>query len=125
MKRRDFLKVTAGVAVGAAATGDVRSQSQAPAMNLKPEKGARLRVVPITDDGELRMDEFEALISDRTKIVGVVHVSNALGTVNPIADIVRIAHSRGVPVLVDGAHHDGDLHGYVRPSPARAACTRR
>jgi cysteine desulfurase/selenocysteine lyase len=49
------------------------------------------------------MDEFEALLSERTKIVAVVHVSNALGTVNPIADIVRVAHSRGVPVLVDGA----------------------
>jgi cysteine desulfurase/selenocysteine lyase len=57
----------------------------------------------MNDAGELRMDEFEALISDRTKIVAVVHVSNALGTVNPIADIVRIAHSRGVPVIVDGA----------------------
>jgi len=70
---------------------------------LCEERGAHLRVVPMTDEGELRLDEFEALLSDRTKIVGVVHVSNALGTVNPIADIVRIAHSRGVPVLVDGA----------------------
>jgi len=70
---------------------------------LCEEKGAHLRVVPINDAGELLIDEFETLISDRTKIVGVVHVSNALGTVNPIADIVRIAHSRGVPVLVDGA----------------------
>jgi cysteine desulfurase / selenocysteine lyase len=70
---------------------------------LCEEKGARLRVVPMNDAGELRMDEFEALLSDRTKIVAVVHVSNALGTVNPIADIVRIAHSRGVPVIVDGA----------------------
>jgi cysteine desulfurase / selenocysteine lyase len=70
---------------------------------LCEEKGAHLRVVPINDAGELLIDEFETLISDRTKIVGVVHVSNALGTVNPIADIVRIAHSRGVPVIVDGA----------------------
>jgi cysteine desulfurase / selenocysteine lyase len=70
---------------------------------LCEEKGARLRVVPMNDAGELRMDEFGALLSDRTKIVAVVHVSNALGTVNPIADIVRIAHSRGVPVIVDGA----------------------
>jgi cysteine desulfurase/selenocysteine lyase len=70
---------------------------------LCEEKGARLRVVPMNDAGELRMDEFEALLSDRTKLVAVVHVSNALGTVNPIADIVRIAHSRGVPVIVDGA----------------------
>ncbi|MGE5246114.1 MAG: SufS family cysteine desulfurase [Betaproteobacteria bacterium] len=65
--------------------------------------GARLRVVPMTDEGELRLDEYERLLSDRTKIVSVVHVSNALGTVNPVGDIVRIAHARGVPVLVDGA----------------------
>jgi cysteine desulfurase / selenocysteine lyase len=70
---------------------------------LCEEKGARLRVAPMTDAGELRLDEFERLISERTKIVAVVHVSNALGTVNPIDDIVRIAHSRGVPVIVDGA----------------------
>jgi cysteine desulfurase / selenocysteine lyase len=70
---------------------------------LCEEKGARLRVVPMNDAGELRLDDFEALLSERTKIVAVVHVSNALGTVNPIADMVRIAHSRGVPVIVDGA----------------------
>ena len=70
---------------------------------LCEERGARLRVVPMTDAGELRLDEFEALLSDRTKIVAVVHVSNALGTVNPIGEIVRIAHARGVPVIVDGA----------------------
>ncbi len=65
--------------------------------------GARLRVVPITDAGELRIDEFDALIGPRTRLVAVVHVSNALGTVNPVGEIVRIAHRRGVPVLVDGA----------------------
>jgi len=70
---------------------------------LCEEKGAHLRVAPMTDEGELRLDELERLITDRTKIVAVVHVSNALGTVNPIDDIVRIAHSRGVPVIVDGA----------------------
>jgi cysteine desulfurase / selenocysteine lyase len=70
---------------------------------LCEEKDARLRVAPITDAGELRIDEFERLLSDRTKMVAVVHVSNALGTVNPIGEIVRIAHARGVPVLVDGA----------------------
>ena len=77
---------------------------------LCEEKGARLRVVPMNDAGELRMDEFEALLSDRTKLVAVVHVSNALGTVNPIADIVRIAHSRGVPVIVDGAQAVAHMH---------------
>ncbi len=70
---------------------------------LCEEKGARLRVVPITDAGELRLDEYERLLSDRTKIVAVVHVSNALGTINPVQQMVRIAHDRGVPVLVDGA----------------------
>jgi cysteine desulfurase / selenocysteine lyase len=67
------------------------------------EKQARLRVVPITDDGELRMDEYERLLSDRTKLVALGHVSNALGTINPVADIVRLAHARGIPVLLDGA----------------------
>jgi cysteine desulfurase / selenocysteine lyase len=65
--------------------------------------GARLRVVPMTDAGELRLDEYEAMLSERTKLVAVVHVSNALGTVNPIAAMIRTAHARGVPVLVDGA----------------------
>jgi cysteine desulfurase / selenocysteine lyase len=70
---------------------------------LCEEKGARLRVVPMNDAGELSLDAFEETLSPRTRIVAIVHVSNALGTVNPIADIVRIAHQRGVPVLVDGA----------------------
>jgi cysteine desulfurase / selenocysteine lyase len=70
---------------------------------LCEQKGARLRVVPMTDSGELRLDEYEALLSDRTRIVAVAHVSNALGTINPIRRIVEVAHARGVPVLVDGA----------------------
>ena len=70
---------------------------------LCTETGARLRVVPITDAGELRLDEYERLLSPRTKIVAVVHVSNALGTINPVQHIARIAHGRGIPVLVDGA----------------------
>ena len=67
------------------------------------EKGAQLKVLPITDEGELRMDLFDGLLTDRTKIVAVAHVSNSLGTVNPIAAIVEKAHARGIPVLVDGA----------------------
>ena len=67
------------------------------------EKGAQLKVIPITDAGELRMDVVDSLLTDRTKIVAVVHVSNSLGTINPIATIVEKAHARGVPVLVDGA----------------------
>ncbi len=70
---------------------------------LCEEKGARLRVAPITDAGELRLDELERSLSPRTKIVAVTHVSNALGTINPVGDIVRMAHRRGIPVLVDGA----------------------
>jgi cysteine desulfurase/selenocysteine lyase len=70
---------------------------------LCEEKGASLRVAPIDDRGQLILEEFEALLTPRTKIVGVVHVSNALGTVNPIDEVVRMAHERGVPVLVDGA----------------------
>jgi len=65
--------------------------------------GARLRVVPITDAGELRMDEYERLLGDRTRLVALGHVSNALGTINPAAEIVRLAHARGIPVLLDGA----------------------
>jgi cysteine desulfurase/selenocysteine lyase len=65
--------------------------------------GAALRVVPMTDAGELRLDEYERLLSDRTRLVAIGHVSNALGTINPVADIVRLAHARGIPVLVDGA----------------------
>ncbi|OLD63313.1 MAG: cysteine sulfinate desulfinase [Acidobacteria bacterium 13_1_40CM_2_68_5] len=70
---------------------------------LCEEKGARLRVAPINDDGELLLDEFEALLGPKTRIVSVAHVSNALGTVNPIRRIVEMAHRRSIPVLVDGA----------------------
>ena len=67
------------------------------------KRGIALKVIPIDDSGNLLMDEYENLFSDRTKIVSVAHVSNTLGTVNPVKDIVRIAHEHGVPVMVDGA----------------------
>jgi cysteine desulfurase/selenocysteine lyase len=70
---------------------------------LCDERGAHLRVVPINDDGELLMDEYEKLINPRTKLVSIVHLSNALGTINPAKDVVAIAHQHGVPVLLDGA----------------------
>lgn len=70
---------------------------------LCDERGAHLRVVPINDDGELLMDEYEKLITSRTKLVSIVHLSNALGTINPAKDIVTIAHQHGIPVLLDGA----------------------
>ena len=70
---------------------------------LCEEKGARLRVIPMNDAGELLLDEFDALLNERTRLVCVGHVSNALGTVNPVKEITARAHRAGVPVLVDGA----------------------
>ena len=70
---------------------------------LCDEKGARLRVAPINDRGELLLEEFEKLLGPRTKIVALGHLSNALGTINPIRKIVAMAHARNIPVLVDGA----------------------
>jgi cysteine desulfurase/selenocysteine lyase len=70
---------------------------------LCEEKGAVLRVIPINDAGELLLDEFEKLLSPRTKIVAVAHVSNALGTINPVGKIIEMAHKARVPVLLDGA----------------------
>jgi cysteine desulfurase/selenocysteine lyase len=70
---------------------------------LCEEKGAKLRVAPINDAGELLLDEFAKLLIPRTKIVAVAHVSNALGTVNPVKEIIQLAHQKNIPVLVDGA----------------------
>ena len=70
---------------------------------LCEQRGARLRVVPINDDGELLMDEYEQLLGPQTALVSITHISNALGTINPVKDIVAMAHSHGVPVLLDGA----------------------
>jgi cysteine desulfurase/selenocysteine lyase len=70
---------------------------------LCEEKGARLRIVPITEKGELSIEEFENCISPQTRLTAVTYVSNALGTINPVKEIVRIAHGHGVPVLIDGA----------------------
>lgn len=70
---------------------------------LCEEKGATLRVVPINDRGEFLFEEYEKLLGARTKLVAVVHVSNSLGTINPVKRIVEAAHDRGIPVLLDGA----------------------
>ncbi|HJW09470.1 MAG TPA: cysteine desulfurase [Holophagaceae bacterium] len=70
---------------------------------LAEEKGAHIKVIPMTDAGELILASLDELITDRTKLVGVVHVSNVLGTVNPVKEIIAKAHAKGVPVLVDGA----------------------
>jgi cysteine desulfurase/selenocysteine lyase len=70
---------------------------------LCQERGARLRVAPINDDGELLLEEYEKLLGPRTRLVAMAHVSNALGTVLPVRQIIDLAHRRGVPVLLDGA----------------------
>ncbi len=70
---------------------------------LAMRKGIRIKVIPISDSGELILEEYERLFSDRTRIVSVAHVSNVLGTVNPAAEIIRIAHEHGVPVMLDAA----------------------
>ncbi|MBA0900932.1 MAG: cysteine desulfurase [Candidatus Nitrotoga sp.] len=70
---------------------------------LAEEKGAKIRIVPINDAGELLIDEYEKLFNSRTKFVGATHVSNALGTINPIKEMIAFAHARGVPILIDGA----------------------
>ena len=70
---------------------------------LQARQGICLRILPITDDGQLKMEEYEKLFNERTRIVSITHVSNVLGTINPIRDIIRIAHEHEVPVLIDGA----------------------
>jgi cysteine desulfurase/selenocysteine lyase len=70
---------------------------------IAEETGAKLKVIPMNDKGELIMDKFYELLSDRSKMVAVVHVSNALGTINPVEEIIAAAHKRNVPVLIDGA----------------------
>lgn len=70
---------------------------------VQARKGIRLRVIPVTDNGELCLDEYERLFNEHTRLVSITHVSNVLGTVNPVKDMIATAHSHGVPVLVDGA----------------------
>lgn len=70
---------------------------------LCERKGMSLRVIPVTDVGELRMDVYQEMLNEKTRLVSVTHVSNVLGTVNPVREIVRLAHERSVPVLIDGA----------------------
>ena len=70
---------------------------------LAQRKGIVIKVIPMTDEGELLMDAYRGLFSERTKLVSVAHVSNVLGTVNPVADIISYAHAQEVPVLIDGA----------------------
>jgi cysteine desulfurase/selenocysteine lyase len=67
------------------------------------ERGAVLRVIPMSDAGELDLDAYARLLGPRTRLVALVHVSNALGTINPVAEMIELAHARGIPVLLDGA----------------------
>jgi cysteine desulfurase/selenocysteine lyase len=69
----------------------------------RERRGAKLVWVPVTDEGELRLEDFEAALTPRTKMVAITHMSNVLGTITPVKEIVRIAHARGIPVLVDGS----------------------
>ena len=66
-------------------------------------KGAQLRVIPMTDDGELQLEALEGLLNEKTRIVCCTQVSNVLGTVNPVKEVVRMAHEKDIPVLIDGA----------------------
>lgn len=70
---------------------------------LQTRKGIKIRVIPMTDSGELCLDRYEELFNERTRLVSVTHVSNVLGTVNPVRQMIQTAHAQGVPVLIDGA----------------------
>ncbi len=78
---------------------------------LRDQVGITLRVAPVDDDGEFLLDEFAALLSPRTKLVALTHVSNVLGTITPLAEIIRLAHEQDIPVLIDGAQ--GIVHSSV------------
>ncbi len=78
---------------------------------LCEEKGATLKVIPMNEKGEIIMDEYKKLLSDKTKFVSVVHTSNSLGTVNPVKEIIRLAHERNIPVMVDAAQ--GIVHSTI------------
>ncbi|WP_434968570.1 SufS family cysteine desulfurase [Rosettibacter firmus] len=70
---------------------------------IRDRKNINLKVIPINDNGEIQLDEFEKLITEKTKLVSIVHISNTLGTINPVKEIIKIAHSYKIPVLIDGA----------------------
>jgi cysteine desulfurase/selenocysteine lyase len=95
-------------------TGMEHHSNIVPWQLLAAEKGAKLTVVPVDDEGRVHLADFERLIGPRTRIVAVTQVSNALGTVNPVKEIAALAHSRGVPVLVDGAQAVPHLRVDVR-----------
>ena len=95
-------------------TGLEHHSNIVPWQMLCEEKGAKLRVAPINDDGEVMLEEFDRLLSSKTKIAAISHISNALGTVNPVKQMIEMAHHKGVPVLVDGAQAVPHLRVDVR-----------
>ncbi len=94
-------------------TGMEHHSNIVPWQMLCQQTGATLRPIPVKDNGELDMEAFTSMLNDKVKLVGVVHVSNALGTINPVADIIKMSHDVGAKVLVDGAqavaHWDVDV----------------
>ena len=94
-------------------TGMEHHSNIVPWQMLCEQTGATLRPIPVKDNGELDMDAFTSMLNEKVKLVGVVHVSNALGTINPVADIIKMSHDMGAKVLVDGAqavaHWDVDV----------------
>jgi len=84
-------------------TGMEHHSNIVPWQMLSEETGAKLKVVPLSEAGEISVEDYRALITPRTKFVSIAHVSNALGTINPVKDMIRIAHEHDIPVLVDGA----------------------
>lgn len=94
-------------------TGMEHHSNIVPWQMLCEQTGATLRPIPVKDNGELDMDAFTSMLNEKVKLVGVVHVSNALGTINPVADIIKMSHDVGAKVLVDGAqavaHWDVDV----------------
>lgn len=85
-----------------------------PWQELCNKKKAQLKIIPINDSGELKIEEFQKLLSSKTKLIAVTHVSNTLGTINPVKEIISIAHKKNVPVLIDGAQAIPHLQVDVR-----------
>jgi cysteine desulfurase/selenocysteine lyase len=91
-------------------TGMEHHSNIVPWQILCNDVGAKLKIVPINDDGEISLDDFDRLMTERTRLVAVTHVSNALGTINPVKEIIAMAHDRNIPVVVDGAQAAPHMH---------------
>jgi cysteine desulfurase/selenocysteine lyase len=95
-------------------TGMEHHSNIVPWQLIAKEKNIKLRVVPITDEGEIIFEEFEKMINEKTKLISVVYVSNSLGTINPVKEIIKTAHGHNIPVLLDGAQAIQHLNVNVR-----------